>query len=215
MGEAVLSLPIIDLSTEDRLSTAKRIRQACTEYGFFYLVHHGIDEELFKRVFDESNKFFALPLQEKMKVRRKNYRGYSEMYDEKLDPSLKSRGDLKESFYVGPSEDAKNCNLNQWPSEELLPSWRSTMESYYEKVLSAGKRLLSLVALALDLEEDFFEKVGAYPPMGFIRLLHYPGESTALNDEIYGASSHSDYGMITLLATDGVPGLQAYLPEKG
>ncbi|KAK9095250.1 hypothetical protein Scep_026719 [Stephania cephalantha] len=143
-----------------------------------------------------------------MKVKRNNYSGYTEMYDEKLDPSVKSKGDLKESFYVGPSEDAKNSNLNQWPSEELLPSWRSTMESYYEKVLSAGKRLLSLVALALDLEEDFFEKVGAYPPMGFLRLLHYPGESTALNDEIYGASSHSDYGMITLLATDGIPGLQ-------
>ena len=25
----------------------------------------------------------------------------------------------------------------------------------------------------------------------------------------YGASAHSDYGMITLLATDGTPGLQA------
>lgn len=27
---------------------------------------------------------------------------------------------------------------------------------------------------------------------------------------IYGASAHSDYGMITLLATDGVPGLQVW-----
>lgn len=24
----------------------------------------------------------------------------------------------------------------------------------------------------------------------------------------YGASAHSDYGMVTLLSTDGVPGLQ-------
>lgn len=29
------------------------------------------------------------------------------------------------------------------------------------------------------------------------------------DEESYGASAHSDYGMITLLATDGVPGLQA------
>ncbi|KAK9120823.1 hypothetical protein Syun_018440 [Stephania yunnanensis] len=225
MGDAVL-LPIIDLSAEDRLSTVKRIRQACMEYGFFYLVNHGIEEELFKRVFDESKKFFTLPLQEKMKVKRNNYRGYTEMYDEKLDPSVKSKGDLKESFYVGPSEDAKNSNLNQWPSEALVtrlidhlgPSLMDNFDLGFSSNLqwkrSAGKRLLSLVALALDLEEDFFEKVGAYPPMGFLRLLHYPGESTALNDEIYGASSHSDYGMITLLATDGIPGLQACICQK-
>lgn len=38
-----------------------------------------------------------------------------------------------------------------------------------------AKSLISLIALALNLDEDHFEKVGAMPPMGFIRLLHYPG----------------------------------------
>ena len=41
---------------------------------------------------------------------------------------------------------------------------------------NAGKRLISLVALALNLDEDFFTKVGALdPPNGYLRLLHYPG----------------------------------------
>jgi isopenicillin N synthase-like dioxygenase len=42
---------------------------------------------------------------------------------------------------------------------------------------SAGKKLLSLLALALNEDEDFFEKVGALEdkPMAFLRLLHYPG----------------------------------------
>lgn len=31
---------------------------------------------------------------------------------------------------------------------------------------------------------------------------------------VYGASAHSDYGMITLLATDGVPGLQAIITNN-
>ncbi|EYU44099.1 hypothetical protein MIMGU_mgv1a014532mg [Erythranthe guttata] len=83
------------------------------------------------------------------------------------------------------------------------------MEDYYKQVLSAGERLISLIALALDLEENFFHDVGAFnPPNGFLRLLHYPGELSSSNEEIYGASAHSDYGMITLLATDGVGGLQ-------
>lgn len=37
------------------------------------------------------------------------------------------------------------------------------------------------------------------------------GELVSSNQEVCGASAHSDYGMITLLATDGVPGLQARL----
>lgn len=44
---------------------------------------------------------------------------------------------------------------------------------------SAGRRLIHLIALALNLNEDFFEKVGALDaPMPFLRLLHYPGMET-------------------------------------
>ncbi|KAJ4831606.1 hypothetical protein Tsubulata_015292 [Turnera subulata] len=124
-------LPIIDLSSPDRNSTANSIRQACVEYGFFYLVNHGVEEELLGRVFEGSRKFFALPLDEKMKFLRKDHRGYTPLYAENLDPSSSSKGEL------------------------------------------------------------------GYP-----------------DEEIYGASAHSDYGMITLLVSDGVPGLQI-CREKG
>ncbi|KAF3943996.1 hypothetical protein ACB098_10G041200 [Castanea mollissima] len=209
MTEA-LKLPIIDLTSPDRSSTASSIRQACIDYGFFYLLNHGIEEELLGKVFEESKKFFLLPLEEKMKMPRKEHRGYTPLYAEKLDPTSSSEGDPKESFYIGPLEDITTpVNLNQWPSEEILPSWRRMMESFYKKLLSAGKRLLSLIALALNVEEDFFEKVGALDkPNAFLRLLHYPGELGSSDDEIYGSSAHSDYGMVTLLATDGVQGLQ-------
>nr|DAD18431.1 TPA_asm: hypothetical protein HUJ06_019894 [Nelumbo nucifera] len=206
---ATLKLPIVDLSSSDRISAAKSIRQACEDCGFFYLVNHGVEEELLKRVFAESKKFFSLPLEEKMKLVRKEHRGYTPFYAEKLDPSLNIRGDLKESFYIGPIEGLAQSHLNQWPSDEALPSWRPTMEFYYEKLLTAGKKLISLIALALNLEENFFEKIGALDsPMAFLRLLHYPGGMDISSDGTYGASAHSDYGMITLLATDGVRGLQ-------
>lgn len=203
-----LKLAIIDLSSSDSISTAKSIRQACIECGFFYLVNHGVEEELLLRVFDESQKFFSLPLEEKMKLATKHHRGYTPMYAENLDYSSSSRGDSKESFYIG-SLEAGRSNLNRWPSEEILPSWRPTMESYHKKLLSVGKKLISLIAQALDLDADFFEKVGALDdPMPFLRLLHYPGDLEFCGEETYGASAHSDYGMVTLLATNGVPGLQ-------
>ncbi|KAF5195655.1 2-oxoglutarate-Fe(II) type oxidoreductase [Thalictrum thalictroides] len=207
--EEKLNLPIVDLSSSDRASTAKSIRQACVRYGFFYLVNHGVEDELIKKVFDESKKFFSLPMHEKTKLTRKEHRGYTPLYAETLDTSTKSMGDLKESFYIGPIEDLPQSVLNQWPSEEFLPTWRPTMTSYYNKVISAAKRLLSLIALALNLDETYFEKIGAsHKPTAFLRLLHYPGEPAALHEETYGASAHSDYGMITLLATEGVRGLQ-------
>lgn len=210
MTKTALQLPVIDLSTSDRLSTAKSIRQACTDSGFFYLVNHGIGEDFVLRVFEQNRKFFMLPLEEKMKAAHKNHTGYTPLFAEKLDTSLNSKGDSKESFYIGPLEGtATSDSLNQWPSEELLPHWRSTMEEYHRKLLDVGTVLLSFVALALNLDEDFFIKVGALnAPATYLRLLHYPGELGNSEEQIYGASAHSDYGMLTLLATDGVAGLQ-------
>ncbi|KAJ7944719.1 2-oxoglutarate (2OG) and Fe(II)-dependent oxygenase superfamily protein [Quillaja saponaria] len=178
-----LKLPIIDLSSPDRISTANTIRQACIEYGFFYLVNHGVEKEL-------------------LEVTRHSM-------PESLDPTSNSKGDSKESYDIGSLGDVINCDLNQWPSKEILPNWRSTMESFYWKVFAAGTQLLPLIALSLDLDEEFFEKVGAMvKPETFLRLLHYPGDFGSYDEELYGASAHSDYGMITLLASDDVQGLQ-------
>lgn len=45
--------------------------------GFFYVLNHGISEELKDEVFEQSKKFFALPLEDKMKVlRNESHRGY-------------------------------------------------------------------------------------------------------------------------------------------
>ncbi|OMO52558.1 Isopenicillin N synthase [Corchorus olitorius] len=212
MSEA-LHLPIIDLSSTDRISNSNSIRQACMEHGFFYLVNHGVEEELIDKVFEQSRKLFSLPIEEKMKFALKKDRGYSPLYAAKLDTTSSStKGDCKESFYFGPQADG----LNLWPFQDL-PSWRSTIETYHEKVLSAGTKLMSLVAMALKLEEDFFHKVDALTePLLFLGLLHYPGDSDSdcSSEETYGASAHSDFGTITLLMTDGVPGLQACSLDK-
>ncbi|KAF6135037.1 hypothetical protein GIB67_014086 [Kingdonia uniflora] len=87
--------------------------------------------------------------------------------------------------------------------EEVVESMKGARNIY------ARRKLTSLIALALNLEESFFDKVGAlHAPMAFLGLQHYPAELSALEEEVYGASAHSDYGMITLLATDGIRGLQ-------
>uniref|UniRef100_A0A0E0IVB9 Fe2OG dioxygenase domain-containing protein n=1 Tax=Oryza nivara TaxID=4536 RepID=A0A0E0IVB9_ORYNI len=206
-----LDLPVVDLASSDPRAAAESIRKACVESGFFYVVNHGVEEGLLKRLFAESSKFFELPMEEKMALRRNsNHRGYTPPYAEKLDPSSKFEGDLKESFYIGPiGDEGLQNDANQWPSEERLPSWRETIKMYHASALATGKRILSLIALSLNLDAEFFENIGAFIcPSAFLRLLHYPGEVDDSDYGNYGASAHSDYGMITLLATDGTPGLQ-------
>ncbi|CAH2078843.1 unnamed protein product [Thlaspi arvense] len=203
----VLQLPIIDLSLPEKLSTSQLIRQACLDHGFFYLTNHGVSEELMERVFRESKNLFCLPLDDKMVMVRRDFRGYSPLYDEKsVSSSSTSKGDSKEMFTFGSSEgDLGQLYPNKWPSEDLLPLWRQTMECYYKTVM----KLLGIVALALDLEENFFERVGGFNDQAaVVRLLRYSGELNSSGQETCGASAHSDFGMITLLATDGVPGLQ-------
>ncbi|XP_006662527.1 2-oxoglutarate-Fe(II) type oxidoreductase hxnY [Oryza brachyantha] len=206
-----LDLPVVDLASSDVGAAAESIRKACVDSGFFYVVNHGVEEGLLEKVFAQSRRFFELPLEEKMALRRNsNHRGYTPPYAEKLDASSKFEGDLKESFYIGPiGDEGLQNDANQWPSEERLPSWKETIKMYHATALATGKRILSLIALSLNLDVEFFEKVGAFNcPSAFLRLLHYPGEVDDSDVGNYGASAHSDYGMITLLVTDGTPGLQ-------
>ncbi|KAK3153121.1 hypothetical protein QOZ80_2BG0168100 [Eleusine coracana subsp. coracana] len=198
-----VDLPVVDLASPDVRAAADAVRKACVEHGFFYVSNHGVDGALLEAVFAESRRFFPQAMDGKMALRRgSNHRGYTPPYAEKLDAASEFTGDLKESFYIGP-------DLNRWPSEELFPSWKDTMELYHSTTLAVGERILSLIALSLDLDAEFFHKIGALNcPSAFVRLLHYPGEVNESDRGNYGASAHSDYGMITLLATDGTPGLQ-------
>uniref|UniRef100_A0A0D9XLQ1 Fe2OG dioxygenase domain-containing protein n=1 Tax=Leersia perrieri TaxID=77586 RepID=A0A0D9XLQ1_9ORYZ len=206
-----LDLPVVDLASPDLGAAAESVRKACVESGFFYVVNHGLEEGLLEKVFEESRRFFELPMEEKMALlRNSNHRGYTPPYAEKLDPSSKFEGDLKESFYIGAiGDESLQDDANQYPSEEHLPSWKETFKLCHATALDTSKRILSLIALSLDLEAEFFENIGAFScPSAALRLLHYPGEVDDSDDGNYGASAHSDYGMITLLATDGTPGLQ-------
>ncbi|KAH7290204.1 hypothetical protein KP509_30G036200 [Ceratopteris richardii] len=168
-------------------------------------------------VFEQSRKFFSLPVEEKAKsLRNENHRGYTPYLDETLDPANQSKGDCKEGYYIGPEAPkdaarASNCfyGANVWPSEDLLPGWRETMERYRAEATMVGYKLAGLIALSLNLEKDFFRKPGRMDhPIAVLRLLHYSGELSVPENGTFGCGAHSDWGLLTLLACDGTPGLQ-------
>jgi isopenicillin N synthase-like dioxygenase len=211
------ALPIIDLSPLDGgeagLATiAAEIGAACRDVGFFYAVNHGVPRAEMDETFAEARRFFALPFSEKQKIAIETVggnRGYIGLRREALDPG---RGpDVKEAFNVGlelgpddPELLAKKPfrALNAWPS---LPGFRQKMLAYFDACVGLGLRIHRAVARDLGLDLDFFEDKFDRS-MATLRLLRYPPAAGAGAD--IGAGVHTDYGNITLLATDDVGGLQ-------
>ncbi|MBA0752566.1 hypothetical protein Gogos_001389 [Gossypium gossypioides] len=214
----VSTLNCIDLSNPDIHQSVSLLKQACLDCGFFYVINHGISQEFMDEVFGQSKSFFELPLNEKMKVlRNEKHRGYTPVLDELLDPDNQVHvGDYKEGYYIGvevPKDDPEAEKLfygpNVWPEDGLLPGWRQTMEKFHHQALEVAKAVARIIALALGLEVDFFDKPEMLgKPIATLRLLHYGGQVSDPSKGIYGAGAHSDYGLITLLATDDVMGLQ-------
>ncbi|CAN0111607.1 unnamed protein product [Scytosiphon promiscuus] len=159
----------------------------------------------------------------------KNNRGYTPMHEEILDPKNQTKGDTKEGYYVFREIDADSADAtkpltgpNQWPSEELLPGWKPTMQEHFARMHTLAERLAGLLAVGVSLSPSVFDNCFT-ESLSALRLLHYSAEVSDPGKGVMGTGAHSDYGLITLLATDEVPGLQVRLdgewmdvpPRKG
>ncbi|GAB2225335.1 hypothetical protein Droror1_Dr00006127 [Drosera rotundifolia] len=83
------------------------------------------------------------------------------------------------------------------------------MQEYHRQALEVGRKVARIIALALDLDVDFFDKMEILgDPIASLRLLHYNGQVSDPSKGLFGAGAHSDFGLITLLATDDVLALQ-------
>jgi isopenicillin N synthase-like dioxygenase len=213
------TIPIIDLSQliADRsalTAIAKELGQACRDIGFFYITGHGLSGGLRQRVFEQSVAFFAQPDSEKQKLlysSETGNRGYVPMQGESLDPTRPA--DLKEAFNIGLDLPADHPEIlgkarfrapNLWPE---VPGFRETMLQYFNEVWGIGRLLHRAFATDLGVSEDYFEdKLDR--PLATLRLLHYPPRPETHEPGQLGAGAHTDYGCVTLLATDEVGGLE-------
>lgn len=108
------------------------------------------------------------------------------------------------------------------PAEHELPGWRAAARGYYTAMEQVSRALLQSVARSLELPEQHFD--GAFERgLSTLRLIHYPARTAvelahagcAVWVEHQGerrhltGAPHTDSGFVTLLAQDGVPGLQA------
>jgi isopenicillin N synthase-like dioxygenase len=77
-----VGIPVIDLSSlrdpvnpSESVKTTKAIAEACRDYGFFYVKHHGVSELVQNNLLIALKKFFALPFEKKEKIKTESTQG--------------------------------------------------------------------------------------------------------------------------------------------
>ena len=202
-------LPLIDLSQSDS-SVVEQLDEVYRTLGFAGLVNHGADRALLDAAFEASRRFHALPTEAKHAIElNDSHRGFiaqgtstdaASEYEEITQPNQ------SESFMMlGPIPQGRFLDgPNQWPE---LEGFRAAIEAYHAEATQLARRVIGLFAAVLDAPlADHFEM-----PTAWLRLLRYPPQSDQAST--YGSAPHRDYGAITLLAQDGVAGLEVLTPE--
>jgi isopenicillin N synthase-like dioxygenase len=214
--QAIPQLPVVDLALADANSTARqqlarRLDAACCEYGFFYLVGHGIDANQSARLMRLARAFFARDVAEKLKIRMalggRAWRGYFPVGGE----LTSGEPDLKEGLYFGTELDEHDARVkagkplhgrNLFPD---LPGFREAVLEYIRTLTHVGQRLLALMAEGLQLDARYFQERYTADPTVLFRIFNYPPDPRQAG---WGVGAHTDYGLLTLLEQDAVGGLQ-------
>jgi isopenicillin N synthase-like dioxygenase len=89
----------------------------------------------------------------------------------------------------------------QWPDD---PSFKLHVSNYYQHIKKIGQQIFQSFALALDLDEHYFDAHISKAPSQ-LRLIHYPYIADIQDKE--GIGAHTDYECFTLLLPTA-PGLQ-------
>ena len=210
-------LPILDLSSlwngGPTVALAQELRRACETTGFFYVSNHGVADSVIDNVFEATKRYFALPLEQRMKhkIDERFRRGFMPTG---INQHSGYAPDLKESFDYGLDLSLDDPDVvagrplygpNRWPQE--LPWFREAAGEYFAATMELGKNLTRLVALSLGLPDSFFLR-WCKKPMVLTRLFHYPPQTPDADDKQLGVAPHTDYGMLTILYQDPIGGLE-------
>ena len=211
VGIPVISLDGFDSGEEARHRLSGELGTAFREIGFVGIRGHGISDEVRDRAYATTRQVFEMPADTKKRYEIAGSgggRGYTAFGVEKAKDQ--DVADLKEFWLVGPEPIAYEGMLpNAWPED--VPEFRAAMLDLYAALQRAGEKVLTLVAMHLDLPVDFFaDKVDAADTI--MRPLHYPPLSGQVGVR---AAAHEDINVVTLLVGSHEPGLEVLTRDGG
>lgn len=217
-------IPVIDLapyrggSEADKRGVAERVNAACRTIGFLVVTGHGVDPELVRRLRSVTAEFFALPEDQKFEVEMPpdRYRGYmAEAESLAASYGEDSPPDLKESLTIGPV-DVPNGDAyfaaeqagaffagNLWPDQPA--ELRRTWTEYYREMERLATELMRICALALGLDEHYFD-ASVDRHITNMSAIHYPPLAAEPMPGQLRGGAHTDFGSITIVQRDAAPG---------
>jgi isopenicillin N synthase-like dioxygenase len=219
------SVPVIDIgpfktgTAAEKAAVVRQLNAACLETGFFSVLGHGVPESLTRKTRDLSAAFFGLPLDEKSKSlpAKRAPRGYSPPDSRSLSytrEGVEAPPDLQESYAVGPLDPGAApaganpivtgfFSPNIWPGQP--PEFEQTISMYFQSMSGLADTIMQIFASALNLDEAYFaDKIDRHPSV--LRLTYYPAQKVPPLPGQVRSGEHTDYGSLTILRGDDVPG---------
>ncbi len=219
------AIPVIDLDPALRGGAGARARvahdidRACVETGFFTIRGHGVPAGVVQALRDGARAFFELPLEEKLRAQPADPqvpRGYRVLGFDALarGNAVQAPGDLKEYYHFGregwpddpyyTGESGRRYFVpNRWP--ERPAGLAAAAQAYYAEMERLTGDLMALAAIALGVREDFFvDKIDRH--ITAMRLNFYPALDAPPAPGQMRAGEHTDYGLLTILNGEDVPG---------
>ncbi|NLU69391.1 isopenicillin N synthase family oxygenase [Streptomyces sp. HNM0574] len=226
-AHGALDVPVIDVSrwatgtARERALIAEAVDAAARDVGFMQITGHGVPARAEAALARAMDGFFALPMAEKKALTSppEINRGYTPPRAEKLSLSLghTTPEDLFEAFNVGVEQGAvpgavlpvEHFPANVWPEPSAVPGMREGVEEWFAHAGALARRLTEIFALALGLEPGHFAPY-TDRSVDVLRMNNYalPAEPTVVDNRQMGMGAHTDYGIVTVLWADRVPGLQ-------
>ncbi len=228
-------VPVIDLApyfaaTEaGKREVARAVGEACEHIGFLVIANHGVSEAAIQDAFAVSRAFFDRPVEEKRRYAPADPsvpRGYTGFATKSLARTLglDAAADLREQFFIGPLDGeperfahiegaARFYGANVWPATPA--EYRPVFSRLYREWEGLAFALMRIFALALDLDESYFDdKIDRH--FSTLPSNHYPPPPANREAEQIRAGTHTDFGSLTILAIDGAAsGLQIDMPGLG
>ncbi len=221
-------VPVIDLSGASdpagRRLVAQAIAAACETSGFFTIVGHGVRQDLIDRIYATSRAFFERPAEEKARfsVAPGANGFYAEAGCGSNSSGVMAPPDLHEVYSASVRGDDNAATrqagavvlpweaVNRWP--DAPGDFREVFRAYMLAMETLATELIHLFALALGLDENYFDDKIDNHASTLSANYYYPVTEPPLPGQLR-KGAHADWGNMTILYQDGAGGLQ--VEEKG
>ena len=187
----------------------RQVADAAGKIGFMTVTNTPLGAGRVAELLNAYRRFFHLPEAEKALVDMAQTgasRGWGGSRSEQVDPM--ANPDLKEVFDCGhewPEAGLRIFAPNLWPDRP--EGFREVLEAYYRDACAFALDLLRALAGAIGQDRHYFDDKFDRP-MALLRGNFYPARPDWAGDRDFGIAPHTDYGCLTLLATDGAAGLE-------